>query len=296
MEFFEVGGCVRDEIMGVKSKDIDFTVVLNDGDFPAKGTTVSEPDPFRIMENELRRRGFRIWQSNPKFLTIRAKFPNPQSNVLIKSEWAGLDADFVLARKERDYVDGRRPEKVEPGTLFDDLERRDFTMNAIAKDAQGNYIDPFDGQRDIAMGIISAVGDPAERLAEDALRAVRALRFMITKKMNVDPGLRWAMQVESVLDSIRNNIADERIKDELRKMLAVNTLGSLELFHEFPRLTEAMFSGSVRLDATMKTGATGGRPKANKPTVRPGYNDCTCHCHTRPGVMHMTACCRPSKG
>jgi tRNA nucleotidyltransferase/poly(A) polymerase len=238
--------------MGVKSKDIDFTVVLNDGDFPAKGTQVGEPDPFRIMEDELKRRGFRIWQSNPKFLTIRAKFPNPSSLVAIKNEWAGLDADFVLARKERDYVDGRRPDKVEPGTLFDDLERRDFTMNAIAKDAQGNYIDPFDGQRDIAMGIISAVGDPADRLREDALRAVRALRFMVTKNMTVDPGLRWAMQTEAVLSSIRENIADERIKDELRKMLAKDTLKSLKLLGEFQHLTDAMFAGSVRLDATMK--------------------------------------------
>lgn len=254
MEFFEVGGCVRDEIMGVKSKDIDFTVVLNDGDFPAAGTTVSEPDPFRIMEQELQRRGFRIWQSNPKFLTIRAKFPNPQSAVAIKTEWAGLDADFVLARKERDYVDGRRPEKVEPGTLLDDLERRDFTMNAIAKDAQGNYIDPFDGQRDIAMGIISAVGDASERLREDALRAVRALRFMVTKNMTVDPGLRFAMQTEAVLHSIRTQIADERIKDELSKMLAVDTVKSLKLFHEFTPLTEAMFSGSVSLTSTMKGG------------------------------------------
>lgn len=252
MEFFEVGGCVRDEIMGVKSKDIDFTVVLNDGDFPEHGTTVFEPDPFQIMEAELRRRGFRIWQSNPKFLTIRAKFPNPSSLVAIKSEWAGLDADFVLARKERDYVDGRRPEKVEPGTLLDDLERRDFTMNAIAKDAEGNYIDPFDGQRDIAMGIISAVGDASERLREDALRAVRALRFMVTKNMTVDSGLRWAMQTEAVLSSIRDNIADERIKDELAKMLAVDTLKSIRLFDEFPHLTEAMFAGSVSLTSTMK--------------------------------------------
>jgi len=253
MEFFEVGGCVRDEIMGVKSKDIDFTVVLNDGDFPAPGTTVNEPDPFAIMEAELRRRGFKIFQSNPKFLTIRAKFPNPRSAVAIKTEWAGMDADFVLARKERDYVDGRRPEVVEPGTLLDDLERRDFTMNAIAKDRDGNYIDPFGGQRDISMRIISAVGDPAERLREDALRAVRALRFMITKYMTVDPGLRWAMQTEAVLSSIRDNVADERIAAEVSKMFRHDTVKSIHLLNEFPSLTSAMFSGSVFLDASMKT-------------------------------------------
>ena len=127
-------------------------------------------------------------------------------------------------------------------------------MNAIAKDAEGNYIDPFNGQRDIAMGIISAVGDPSERLREDALRAVRALRFMVTKNMMVDPGLRWAMQTEAVLVSIRDNIADERIKDELIKMFAADTLKSLKLLGEFGPLTDAMFSGSVNLTATMKGG------------------------------------------
>ena len=254
MEFFEVGGCVRDEIMGVKSKDIDFTVVLNDGDFPAKGTTVTEPDPFVIMENELRRRGFKIFQSNPKFLTIRAKFPKPSGLVAIKNEWAGMDADFVLARKERDYVDGRRPSVVEPGTLFDDLERRDFTMNAIAKDSEGNLIDPFGGQRDISMGIISAVGNATDRLAEDALRAVRALRFMVTKNMVVDPGLRWAMQTEAVLDAIRGpQVADERIAAEVEKMFRFDTVKSIRLMNDFKDLTEAMFSGRVFLDASMKT-------------------------------------------
>lgn len=254
MQFYEVGGCVRDEIMGVKSKDIDFTVVLDPGDFPDAALTVGRStDPFVIMRDELKRRGFRIFQEAPQFLTIRAKFPKSNALTAIKNEWAGLDADFVLARKERDYVDGRRPESVEVGTLVDDLERRDFTMNAIAKDFDGNLIDPFDGQRDIAMGIISAVGNPADRLSEDALRAVRALRFMVTKNMNVDPGLRFAMQTEAVLRSIRTNIADERIAIEIQKMFRADTIKSLKLMGEFPSLTEAIFSGSVFLDASMKT-------------------------------------------
>lgn len=254
MEFFEVGGCVRDEIMGGKSKDIDFTVVLNEGDFPNSVLSVGgTTDPFQIMENELRRRGFKIWQSNPKFLTIRAKFPKPSALVAIKTEWAGLDADFVLARKERDYVDGRRPESVEVGTLLDDLARRDFSMNAIAKDSDGSLIDPFNGQRDIAMGIISAVGDPTERLSEDSLRAVRALRFMVTKNMTVDPGLRFAMQTAAVTTAVGSRtVADERIKDELAKMFAFDTVKSLRLLNEFPALTDAMFAGTVNLTSTMK--------------------------------------------
>lgn len=258
MEFFEVGGCVRDEIMGVKSKDIDFTVVLNPGDFDDPTLTVgAETDPFKVMENELKRRGFKIFLSTPEFLTVRAKFPNPKGIVSIKNEWAGLDADFVLARKESTYTDGRRPDTVEPGTLMDDLARRDFTMNAMAKDADGNVIDPFGGMRDISMGLISAVGDPAERLAEDALRAVRALRFMVTKRMKVDPGLRFAMQTEAVLHAIRTKISDERIAVEMQKMFRFDTVASLRLMNDFPTLTDAIFAGNVSLDATMKTKGRG---------------------------------------
>lgn len=256
MEFFEVGGCVRDEIMGVKSKDIDFTVVLNSGDFPDPSLSVESVDPFTVMERELVRRGFKIFVRTPEFLTIRAKFPKPTAGMptTIKPEWQGLDADFVLARKEGAYSDGRRPDEVTPGTLEDDLARRDFTMNAIAKDWEGNLIDPFGGQRDISIGIISAVGEADDRLREDALRAVRALRFMVTKNMTVDPGLRWAMQTQAVLDNIIGEpVKDERIAIEVQKMFRHDTLKSLRLMGEFPRLTEAIFSGKVFLDASMKT-------------------------------------------
>lgn len=256
MEMYEVGGCVRDEILGVKSKDIDFSVVLSPDEitpFITKRGKSIERTPFEVMDALLVEKGFKIFLRTPEFLTIRAQFPTFRGNPgLVGSERKNLTADFVLARKEGEYTDGRRPDAVEVGTLEDDLARRDFTMNAIAKDSEGNLIDPFDGQVDIAQRIIKAVGDPVERLAEDALRAVRALRFSVTKDFHIDMSLRFAMQDESVLDSIRNKISDERIQQELSKMFRFNTPAALRALNDFPLLTEAMFAGNVNLDATMK--------------------------------------------
>lgn len=256
MKMYEVGGCVRDEILGVKSKDIDFTVVLDPSEITprrTKGGKEIERTPFEVMEAELSRRGFKIFLRTPEFLTIRAQFPTFNGHPgLVGAERRNLTADFVLARKEGEYTDGRRPDKVEVGTLMDDLARRDFTMNAIAKDADGTLIDPFNGREDIDRRIIRAVGDPVERLAEDALRAVRAVRFAVTKGFEINHDLRFAIQDEEVLDAIRNKISDERIQVELSKMFRFDTRASIRILDRFPLLTDAMFSGSVSLDATMK--------------------------------------------
>ncbi len=131
-------------------------------------------------------------------------------------------------------------------------------MNAIAQDTDGNYIDPFNGQQDIAAGIIKAVGDPFERLTEDALRAVRAMRFHVTKRMAIDPGLRFAMQSAAVLDSIKTNISDERIDEEIRRMFAFDNVASLRVLVAYPRLTAAMLAGEVNITSTMKTIKTKG--------------------------------------
>jgi tRNA nucleotidyltransferase (CCA-adding enzyme) len=136
---------------------------------------------------------------------------------------------------------------------MDDLQRRDFTCNAIAKDEDGNFIDPFDGRKAIAEQRISAVGNAFDRLNEDALRAVRALRFSVTKGFFIDDEVRFAMESSAVLEKIRTRISDERIKDELSKMLHFDTVASIIAFNEFPALTKAMFSGRVSLDSTLKT-------------------------------------------
>lgn len=245
MRMYEIGGCVRDAIIGVPSKDIDFSIVLEPDDFHIRDGAFSN-NPFLVMVVHLESMGFEIFLETPEYLTVRARFPK-------ESEYGNLTADFVLARKESDYTDGRRPDQVVPGTLLDDQRRRDFTMNSIGKDVEGNLIDPFNGIEDIDNRVIRAVGDPLERLAEDALRACRALRFSVTKGFRIEHNLGWTMETELVLDSIRNSISDERIQQELSKMFRYDTVESLKALNQYPRLRDAMFAGSVNLDATMKT-------------------------------------------
>ena len=86
--------------------------------------------------------------------------------------------EITTYRTETGYSDGGIPDSVEfTRSLTEDLKRRDFTVNAMAMDADGNIIDPFGGRRDLEARILKAVGDPDERFREDGLRIMRALRF-----------------------------------------------------------------------------------------------------------------------
>jgi tRNA nucleotidyltransferase/poly(A) polymerase len=262
MKTYVVGGFVRDKIMGVKSNDVDYTVVLDDMDMRPRGLTEEEGvdfnDPFDVMVFRLFRMGFKVFLQTPEHLTVRAQFPRNGNYSLVNNmDTAGLTADFVLARKESKYSDGRRPDSVEVGTLADDLARRDFSVNAIAMDTDGSYIDPFNGQADIAAGILRAVGDPADRLTEDALRAVRALRFAVTKGFRIENTLSFAMEYAAVLHSIETRISDDRISVELSKMFRFDTVASVQILNDFPALTAAMFAGTVSLDSSMKTKGRG---------------------------------------
>lgn len=249
MEMFEVGGCIRDEMLGTPSKDIDFAVVLRGSD--AHNMQEVE-DPYSMMVNRLLDMGVKIFNDKDgipigaEFQTARGQAPKDFPN------HPGRALDFVLARKEGTYSDGRHPDSVEVGTLLDDLSRRDFTMNAIAKDSAGNLIDPFDGQADIKAKVIRTVGDPIDRFTEDALRAVRALRFSVTKGFFIRPDVMTAMQDDAVLDSIVNKISDERIQQELSKMFRFDSRRSVIQMAKFRDLTAAVFAGGVNLDATMK--------------------------------------------
>lgn len=124
IRIFEVGGCVRDEILGVPSKDIDFAM---------------EAPSFQAMKEYMEAENFKIFLETPEYFTIRAKFPN-----------SSLVADFVLCRKEFGYSNNRHPDLVEVGTIYDDLSRRDFTINAIAKSLDsGEFLDPHNGIDDL---------------------------------------------------------------------------------------------------------------------------------------------------
>lgn len=244
MEMFEVGGCVRDEILGLKSKDIDFTVVLETHERMNVENYITIT-PFRFMANRLREMGFEIFLESPEFFTVRARFPKGNA------KYKGLTADFVLARKERGYSDGRRPDVVELGTLKDDLARRDFTMNAIAKDRHGNLIDPFNGQADIAAKRIRAVGNAKDRLMEDALRGMRALRFAVQKDFTIDHEVQAVLHSHQFKVALRK-ISTERVREELDKMFKINTLMSLFLLDQFGLDLVVFDDTGLRLMPTMK--------------------------------------------
>jgi len=251
---FLVGGAVRDKLMGKTPKDFDYSVVLTQEDLleldlmnnnirpGAKvGPTI---DLFTFMVHKLRREGFRTFVITPEHATVRAQFP--------KSSGQRLSADFVLARKEGPYSDGRRPDWVSPGTLEDDLARRDFTMNAIAQDEFGNFIDPFDGQRDMAKGVIRAVGNAKDRMMEDSLRVLRALRFRVQLGFLFDMDMAIVMQDPDVLGALRDNVSDERKMDELNKMFKVDAIAAMSALNDFKGVRDAVFAGKVKLMAHMK--------------------------------------------
>ena len=133
------------------------------------------------------------------------------------------DVQVTTYRHEGPYHDRRRPAHVRWGrSLREDLARRDFTVNAMAwlpgdLDAgEGVLVDPFDGAGDLQRGILRAVGDPGERLAEDALRMVRAVRFASRLRLTLDPDTEAAIRQRAPAAS---SLSGERVRDELLRML-----------------------------------------------------------------------------
>lgn len=233
-EMFEVGGCVRDEFMGLQSKDVDFVVLA---------------PSFEAMRDELVAQGFKIWQERPEFVTIRAGVP--EGSPLRERT---RDADFVLARKDSATGDGRRPDFVEPGDLIDDLSRRDFTVNAIARNAvTGTIVDPFDGRADIMDKSLVFVGDPFARISEDGLRVLRGFRFMITKGLGPKGDTMEALQSDLAVEML-SKVSVERISDELEKMFRHDTIQTLELLHSFVsrEMMHAIMRDGLWLTPTLK--------------------------------------------
>lgn len=231
MKMFQVGGTVRDYFLGLKCKDYDFAI---------------EAPSFQHMRDGLLAQGFKIWEERPQFFTIRAHIP--------KTHWASTfakDADFVLCRKEGTYTDGRRPDSVQVGTIYDDLARRDFTMNAIAIDPDGHYIDPHNGLQDINDMVIRFVGEPMDRIREDGLRVIRALRFQITKRMHLAESVRDAISTIDAAYALQK-VSRERINDEMNKMFAVDSLWTVRTMAEYPMLEAWVFRVPSRLMMTMK--------------------------------------------
>ena len=237
-EFFEVGGCVRDLFLGVKSKDVDFVVV----------STTTTDTPFSDLVSHLEDEGFSVWEVRPDFLTVRAGVPKGHA---LRSRTK--DADFVLARRDVDCSGGRKATSVMAGDLLGDLARRDFTVNAMALTVSGELVDPFGGLEDLENRVLRFVGDPFQRITEDGVRVLRGFRFMLTKGLTPTTETLEALTSDTAVQALML-VAEERIGVELEKMFKFDTLGTLAVLEMLPQeLKETLFRGKLRLSATMKS-------------------------------------------
>lgn len=222
-----VGGAVRDEILGLSNKDLDYVFVFEE---LYENQTVEEC--FNEMYQNIQERG-EIFLSTPSCYTIRYK---DRVTKEVK--------DVVMARKELGYIPGTRTPLVKPGTLYDDLERRDFTLNALAKDADGNIIDFFGGMDDLKHGMLRTPLDCKVTFDDDPLRILRAIRFSITKKFSMSRKIIEEIYIYDY-DSKMSVVSTERIREELLKCFKHDTVKTLDTLEEFHRLKNYIFKNNI---------------------------------------------------
>lgn len=186
-----VGGCVRDLVRGEQPVDWD--------------VATSAP---------------------PELVATRfpgAAWENAFGTVTVRAAEDGPPVEVTTYRLEGGYRDRRRPDHVRwGGSLVEDLGRRDFTINAMAwlptdlAGGEGRLADPHGGAADLAAGVLRAVGDPEARLAEDALRLVRAVRFATRFDLRLDPATEDAVKRHARAAA---GLSGERVRDELLRIL-----------------------------------------------------------------------------
>lgn len=192
LDTYVVGGYVRDQLIGRKSKDIDFVCVGSGIELARKVASLLSPN--------LKVNFFKTYGT--------AQFV-----------WEGWELEFVGARKESYRKDSRNP-LIEEGSLTDDQNRRDFTINALAASVNiadfGEIIDPFNGIEDLKNGIIQTPLNPDITFSDDPLRMMRAIRFASQLNFTI---------AEPTLKAIERNkerieiITQERITTELNKIV-----------------------------------------------------------------------------
>ena len=196
VECYVVGGYVRDIFLERPSNDIDVVVV-------GSGISVAE-ELKRMVGKKAHLSVFR------NFGTAQVKF---------RQKGREYEVEFVGARKESYSHDSRKP-IVENGTLEDDQNRRDFTINAMAiclnKHRFGELVDPFNGLADLEDGIIATPLEPGITFSDDPLRMMRCIRFATQLNFQIEDETFEAL--ERMADRI-NIVSGERIKDELNKIL-----------------------------------------------------------------------------
>ena len=194
---YAVGGCVRDSLLGIAPHDYDLC-------------TDAKPEQICSVFS-----AHTLVRSGEKHGTVGVVF--------------GKEViEITTFRTEGEYKDNRHPDWVEfVSDIKEDLARRDFTVNAMAYTPAEGYVDPWGGQEDLDNHILRAVGDPATRFTEDALRILRGVRFAVRFGLTPDDATREAM---FRLADLMKHLARERVFDELCKLLPLVTATDLKYF------------------------------------------------------------------
>jgi poly(A) polymerase len=211
-QLYLVGGAVRDLARGVPLTELD------DMDF----CTDARPlDTLAI----LKRNGFSTYEMGIAFGTVGAVIRGP------KDQGYPKDCQVTTYRSAEFYRRGSRHPEVSFGdTIHQDLWRRDFSINSIAMDAAGAFVDPYDGLSDLKAGVLRVVSDPRETLAEDPLRILRVGRFVSKLGFTPSKALREAAaeRAEHILE-----ISRERWLQEMSKLvIGPHAPAALELLRE----------------------------------------------------------------
>ena len=183
-EAYVVGGCVRDALLGREPEDWDIT-------------TSAKPEQVKALFHR----------------TIDTGIQHGTVTVMMHK----IGYEVTTYRIDGKYQDHRHPTEVSfTSDLREDMLRRDFTINAMAYSDETGVVDYFEGQQDLASGIIRCVGNPMERFDEDALRVLRALRFAGQLGFVIEEQTLDAMKKQSVF---LKDVSAERIRVELTKLL-----------------------------------------------------------------------------
>jgi len=224
LDVYVIGGFVRDKIIGRSTSDADIVCVGNAIELANEVASRYQPrPPVSFFKN---------------FGTAHFKIQEPDGR------W--LDVEFVGARRESYRAASRNPD-IEPGTLEDDQNRRDFTINAIAislnKKDYGKMIDPFNGLQDLEQKKIHTPLEPLTTFSDDPLRMLRAIRFATQLGFQIEAKTFHAIKQDA--DRIRI-ISQERVTEEINKIIAAPkpSIGFDLLFRSgllqiiFPKMTD----------------------------------------------------------
>jgi len=209
------GGCVRDMLLGLKPKDYDVA-------------TSALPEQIRDLFG------------HRQTLAIGASF----GVITVLGPKSAGQVEVATFRQDAEYSDGRRPDSVHFSTAELDAQRRDFTINGMFYDpVQDVVLDFVDGRRDIDERVIRAIGNPEERIAEDKLRMLRAVRFAATYQFHLDEETAAAIRRHAVEINL---VSGERIGQELRRMLGNSTRRvAAELLQETELLEQLVDHGKL---------------------------------------------------